>query len=104
MARGPEPKDQAELTGDADSAWQALSAALATKKPPCIGESRFIPDELSQPQQAELAVICAGCPILSQCSDFAGQVAPYRSAGFWAGSSRGRHARGDYKRRREVAA
>jgi Transcription factor WhiB len=77
------------MSDDAASAWRTLCDALDVLRPSCRGDARFITDAPSRDLQAELAAVCAGCPLLEPCDAFADASDTYGTAGFWGGSYRG---------------
>ena len=88
----------AGLAQTAASAWDALTAALALDPSPCVGDPRFTADTRTAGDLAALESICAGCPALRECGDYAEAASQGRGAygvtlvGFWAGAERGRGA------------
>ena len=70
------------MTTKAD-AWAALSEAMRTTPPACEGFDEFTADELSADELAWCASVCARCPLLALCGDYANAARP--SAGYWAG-------------------
>ncbi|MGS0560098.1 WhiB family transcriptional regulator [Microbacterium aurugineum] len=70
--------------------WQALQDALARSSPACEGDERFISDGRTPTLSADLAVICAACPVLTACRTYATKARPHAMAGFWGGHWRGK--------------
>lgn len=70
---------------DARPAWGRLLEAIEHTEPHCLGDSRFIADakELPEDDRDEMRAICAACPILTQCVDYATTDKP--TAGWWPG-------------------
>lgn len=66
-------------------AWGRLLEAIERNEPDCLGDSRFIADakELPDEDRYEMRAICAACPILTQCVDYATTDRP--TAGWWPG-------------------
>lgn len=64
-------------------AWEALQAALISIVPDCEGDARYIADaaDLPRDDRAVMAEICAACPLLDHCSDYANTEKP--AAGWW---------------------
>lgn len=64
-------------------AWEKLQAALIETVPDCAGDDRYVTDpaDLLQEDRAVMAAICAGCPILHHCADYALTAKP--PAGWW---------------------
>lgn len=85
------------VTLDAARAWRNLSATLNDIAPACENDHRFTTDRLTAADLAGMRSICAECPALAACSDYAdaAEHASKRSknsaklAGFWAGAQRG---------------
>lgn len=73
-----------------DAAWRALQDALSLDEPSCANDDRFTQDEITQETRAELLRICRGCPVLTECAQFARRESNHRLAGFWSGLPRGR--------------
>ena len=67
-------------------AWAELQAAMSDTPPACAGDPTFTLDGLSNDELAECAEICASCPLLDLCSEYATVARP--AAGFWAGKPR----------------
>lgn len=63
--------------------WRALQEALAVSKPKCEDDSRFT-SETSE-HDAILRKICAGCPVLDQCADYARNAPRNGTWGFFGG-------------------
>ena len=73
-------------------AWIALDAALREVTPPCDGDPLFTAERLTDREREHCADLCARCPLLDLCDDYAMAVMP--PAGFWAGylySAKGKH-------------
>lgn len=68
------------------AAWTALSAVLSRVEPPCVGDSRFIAEDLDDGERAEMRELCATCPALAYCAAYAN--AANARAGYWAGRDR----------------
>ena len=64
-------------------AWEKLQAALISTVPDCAGDDRYISDpaELPREDRAVMAAICAACPLIEHCSDYARTEKP--AAGWW---------------------
>lgn len=74
---------------DAAHAWEALSAALTASAPACAGDARFTDDGRADAANADLAPVCASCPVLDACRGYALAEARHLIVGFWAGARRG---------------
>lgn len=74
----------------AAAAWTQLSAALLSHEPACAGDPRFISDGRTPTLSADLAAVCATCPILAACRAYATTARPHTMAGFWGGRWRGK--------------
>lgn len=66
-------------------AWEKLQAALIETEPDCAGDDRYVTDpaELPQEDRTVMVAICAGCPLLDQCREYALTAKP--PAGWWPG-------------------
>lgn len=74
----------------AASAWANLQDALSATAPSCAGDARFTDDGRADSANADLAPICATCPVLAECAAYARAEKTSRLAGgFWAGKRRG---------------
>lgn len=64
-------------------AWEKLQAALTSTVPDCAGDDRYITDPADLPHEdrAVMAAICAACPLLTTCSEYANTEKP--AAGWW---------------------
>lgn len=64
-------------------AWEKLQAALISTVPDCAGDDRYISDpaELPHEDRAVMVAICAACPLLTTCSEYANTEQP--AAGWW---------------------
>ena len=63
-----------------DTGWMNQAACLDHPGLAWISE----PDQVDVAGEARMAKICARCPVLVECGDYAATVQP--TAGFWAGS------------------
>lgn len=70
-------------------AWDGLSAALTAYTPACQGDERFTDDGRADAANADLAPICASCPVLEACRAYAVAESRYIITGYWAGRRRG---------------
>lgn len=54
-------------------AWEKLQAALLNTTPDCEDDERYITDPADLPHEDRtvMAHICAGCPLLHHCADYA---------------------------------
>lgn len=91
------------VAAPARSAWKRLQSALLTAAPACQGDSRFIADHVNPAVAESLRELCAGCPVLAQCNEFASATASHAIGGFWAGRMRGRAVRTDYRARKKAS-
>lgn len=73
-----------------ETGWAALQEALARYGPACEGDERFIADGRSSTLSADLAAVCATCPVLAECRTYATKARPHAMAGFWGGRWRGK--------------
>ncbi|WP_336652361.1 MULTISPECIES: hypothetical protein [unclassified Leucobacter] len=64
-------------------AWERLQAALIETVPDCAADDRYVTDPADLPQEDRTVMtqICAGCPLLNHCSDYASTDRP--AAGWW---------------------
>lgn len=69
------------------AAWGRLQDALRNTTPGCEGDDRYITDDLAPDEIEDMRAICAHCPLLTECRDFAATATTL--AGFWAGRGRG---------------
>lgn len=69
--------------------WSALQDALTRHEPACQGDIRFVSDP-SEALSADLAPLCASCPVLFECRNYARESRT--QAGFWGGLWRGPRA------------
>lgn len=74
-------------------AWEALSAALTASAPACKGDVRFTDDGRADAANADLAPLCASCPVLDPCHAYALAEAQHCIVGYWAGQRRGTRPR-----------
>ncbi|MFI8632151.1 WhiB family transcriptional regulator [Microbacterium sp. NPDC077663] len=72
-------------------------------RPACAGDPRFTADFLSAAAVAQLARICAQCPVRQACAAYADTLSPYTASGVWAGRRRGVVQRADYRPRKEAS-
>ena len=70
-------------------AWDGLSDALTASEPACAGDDRFTDDGRADTANADLAPICARCPVLEACRAYALAESRYIITGYWAGRRRG---------------
>lgn len=63
--------------------WQRVSEENA----PCVGKAEWTADEL--PTDREAQVLCAPCPLLALCGEYAREA--HVSFGVWGGTVRGRN-------------
>ena len=70
--------------GDADrgTAWMRHGACLARTDLPWTADG----DRTTSIERLEMAAVCADCPVLTRCSDFAARAR--MTGGFWAGTAR----------------
>jgi hypothetical protein len=61
-------------------AWDALETAMIATVPACNADDRFTDDDQDP---AEVATICAACPLNALCDAYAKSARP--KAGIWAG-------------------
>lgn len=68
-----------------DREWDALAAELRTTTPPCDGDDRFVCDNPSPKELADMSRICDACPlrVRTLCDAYAKAVRPGGST--WAG-------------------
>lgn len=71
---------------NADTAWDALNAALDDEVPGCSGLDLFTADRRTDEQRDLCASICARCPLVHPCDTYA--VAARVDSGYWAGVER----------------
>ncbi|WP_181015952.1 WhiB family transcriptional regulator [Microbacterium sp. BH-3-3-3] len=71
---------------NADTAWDALDAALDHEAPGCSGLDLFTADRRTDEQRDLCASICARCPLLDPCDDYA--TTAKVDSGYWAGVER----------------
>jgi Transcription factor WhiB. len=71
---------------NADTAWDALNAALDQEAPGCSGLDLFTADRRTEEQRAMCASICARCPFIHPCDTYA--LAARVDFGYWAGVER----------------
>lgn len=66
-------------------AWERLTNAIEHKQPACLGDDRYTADahELSIEDRAVMRAICAACPLIQLCTDYATIDKP--AAGWWPG-------------------
>jgi hypothetical protein len=62
-----------------------------TAEPSCRDDSRFLDDGRAESGNADLAPICAACPVLAQCVTYARSASRDSITGYWAGKRRGTH-------------
>lgn len=65
-----------------------LMDAINHTEPDCQGDNRYIDDGISTATRAELAAICAACPLLDPCRAYARAARP--TGGYWPGAERNR--------------
>ena len=68
---------------EAAKPYLRLQDAIERKQPDCLGDDRYTADHITKDERAELGRICAACPLLTPCSDYAAAAAP--PAGYWPG-------------------
>jgi hypothetical protein len=68
------------------AAYAALVQAMEHTAPLCLGDDRFVQDQLEAADEIELRETCTLCPLRSVC-DAAAKECRFR-AGFWAGRQR----------------
>ncbi len=71
------------------SAWANLQSALAATDPSCKDDARFTDDGRADAANADLAPVCANCPVFDMCAAYARAERNHRMTGFWAGKRRG---------------
>ncbi len=71
-----------------EAAWSALEAAMRTETPLCVGDDRFVADDLTPADRLAMADLCNMCPIRQACAEYARAGRP--DAGFWAGKETNR--------------
>lgn len=67
----------------AGAEWGQVGEAMKHDDPSCWGIDAFTADRVDDEEQAMMATICDGCPMVELCRTFA--IAERPSAGFWAG-------------------
>lgn len=67
----------------AGAEWGQVGDAMKTDDPSCWGIDAFTADRVDEEEQAMMAGICDGCPLVELCRAFA--IAERPAAGFWAG-------------------
>ncbi|KRC60627.1 hypothetical protein ASE14_06450 [Agromyces sp. Root81] len=67
----------------ADAAFARLADALAERRPLCSNDARFIADDVSPADTADMEATCEVCSLRTLCLDYAVLAVP--EAGFWAG-------------------
>ena len=67
----------------ASDAYTRLTLAMEQQTPSCDGIDAFTSDTLDREDRANLAAICADCPLQVQCAEYARAAKP--TAGYWAG-------------------
>lgn len=74
------------LVDKAQKSWYALSEAFAevpTNTIPCVSDPRLYIDQPQNVSEDSAEELCASCPLLKQCYDFA--VASKQEWGIWGG-------------------
>lgn len=61
--------------------YVALLDALDQHTPACCADERFVADDLSRDERAELSQICHRCPVRKPCAAYAAAGKP--TAGHW---------------------
>lgn len=85
MNRGGRPATKRGL-----AEWRALVDGMSIVDPACLNDPRFTYDDLGASDLAVMSEICAACPLVRQCQDFARVAKP--SGGYWAGRN---HTKGN---------
>jgi hypothetical protein len=62
-----------------DEAWKELAWCRSVPTLPWIGDA----DRVTEPAEVAMAAVCAGCPVVFECCDYA--ACKGVDAGFWAG-------------------
>jgi hypothetical protein len=68
-------------SGEAE--YAALMTAADEHYTPCIGDDRYIADELTELDQVQMRGICRTCPLIDLCREYA--TAAKVTGGYWAG-------------------